>query len=258
MSQDTRDLLETVFKRVEFLEALDETPMAKRDLVDRLDVSRSTVNRGIWDLEQYGLVKYDDGGYRLTVCGRLLHDQYRRYEAGAEAVGASADLLELLPPSAPVDVSFLRHVDIYIAEDPAPHVPVTVLSKIIREATQLQGLSRSHAAPKTVDALRELVAGRGGAEIVFREAVYDHVDGAYDWIRDRVANGDLRAYLVDDLPYGLVIADQGDRTYGCLVVYDGNSSIAGVLVNDTEAAAEWATDVFASYRERAEPVADRD
>lgn len=64
----------------------------------------------------------------------------------------------------------------------------------------------------------------------------------------------MRADLVDDLPYELAIADH-DRTYSCLAVYDGNS-IAGVLVNDAGAAAEWTVDVFESYRAGAKTVAE--
>ena len=257
MNQGLHELLETVFKRAEFLEALDETPAAKRELVDRLDVSRSTVNRGIWDLEQSGLVGYEDGDYRLTVAGRILYERHRRYEASVDAVIGSVGLLELLPLSAPLGIEFLEDADVYVAADPAPSVPVMVLSRIISGSAGVRVLSRSHAAPKTMDALREAIDGRGAAEIVFRDGVYDHVEDAYNWFADRVTGGDVRAYRTDDLPYGRIVADHGEQTYGSLVVYDGNS-IAGVMVNDTDAAVEWATDVFERYRAAAEPVAKRE
>jgi predicted transcriptional regulator len=247
-------MMETVFKRVEFLEALARDPSAKRELVDRINVSRSTVNRGVQDLEQFGLVEYADGGYRLTVSGRLMYEQYTRYRDSAVSVAATADLLELLPKDAPISVDLLRDADVFVAEDPAPHVPVTVLSKIVRECDYLRGFSRSHAAPKTADALRDAIEGGAVAEIVFREDVYEHVREAYAWFGDRIVDGDLRPYLIDDVPYGLVIAEHADRVYSCLVVYDENSGIGGVLVNETQAAFNWATDTFESYRDRARIV----
>ncbi|NHN46441.1 hypothetical protein G9464_02340 [Halostella sp. JP-L12] len=250
--------METVFKRVKFLKALDGNPSNKRDLVDLVNVSRSTVNRAIWDLEQLGLIEYDDEGYRVTVSGRLLYEQYVRYRDGVVAVMAAADLLALLPGDGPISLDLVRDADIFVAEDPAPHVPVTILSNIIRESERLRGISRAHAAPKTADALHDAISGGATAEIVFREEVYDHVREAYDWLTELLDVGNLRPYLIDDVPYGLIIAEHVDRTYSCLVVYDENSGIGGVLVNEREAAVDWAMNVYDSYRQQAQPVPQLD
>lgn len=256
MSEGPRELMETVFKRIDFLDALNGNPSEKRALVDQLDVSRSTVNRGIWDLEQFGLVEYADNTYRLTVSGRLLHEQYTEYENNTRTVAAATDLLHYLPADAPLSMNFLRGADIFVSEDPVPHVPTTVLTEIIDQAHSLRGFSRTHAAPKTVDALKQLLDDNGLAEIVFREEVYDHVRSTYDWFSEEIAAGTLRPYLVDDLPYGLVIADQGNATYGCLVVYDEESGLAGVLVNGRDAAVTWVTNLFESYRDQARSVSE--
>lgn len=45
-----------------------------------------------------------------------------------------------------LDVAFLRNVAAYAGEDSALHVPVTVLSKRIREATRLCGLDAGSPA----------------------------------------------------------------------------------------------------------------
>lgn len=254
MSQGPRDVMETVFKRIEFLEALAKDPSEKRELVDRLDVSRSTVNRGLWDLEQYNLVEYDRDAYRLTITGRLFHEQYTQYEASAATVTAASDLLQYLPPDAPISMEFLRGADVFVSEDPVPHVPATVLAEIVEQAERLRAFSRAHASPKSVDALREVLQDGGVAEIVFREQVFEHVRSTYDWFADRIAAGDIRPYLIEDVPYGLILADQDEETYGCIVVYDEESSIAGILVNDTQAALEWATDLFRLYRDKAQAV----
>jgi predicted transcriptional regulator len=285
MDQGLRQLLEAVFKRIEFLGALAQ----KRELVDLLNVSRSTVNRAIQDLEAFGLVTYENAAYRLTVPGRLLHEQYAQYEASVRMIAAATDLLQLLPASAPISVDFLRGADVFVAEDPAPHVPASVLTDVIRDADRLRGISRTHAAPSVDDALQGVVAAGGTIEIVFREGVYEHVRSTYDWVADRVAAGDYRPYVIDDLPYGLAIADHADEhsspsshsttshentdehsspnshsttsretadeTYTCLIVYD-NTTIAGVLVNDTDAAVSWATDIFESYRRQADSAAE--
>jgi hypothetical protein len=89
---------------------------------------------------------------------------------------------------------------------------------------------------------------------VFREEVYEHVREAYDWFGDQVVDGALRPYLIDELPYGLVIAEYADQVYSCLVVYDETSGIGGVLVNETQVAYHWATETYESYRDQAQIV----
>ena len=268
------DLMEVVSKRADFVDALADRPAEKRDLVDRVGVSRSTVNRAIWDLEEAGLVEDADGEYRLTVSGRLLHEQYDRYEAEATAIAAANGLLQYLPQSTLINVDFLRGADVFTVADPAPHVPATVLTEVIGDAESVRGVSRSHAAPTVDEALRDVVARGGTIEVVFRDGVFDQIRSMYDWVTDRVASGDYRPHVVDDLPYGLVIAEQAakqpaasepssadtpaDRTVYCLVVHDERESLAGIIVNDTDVAVEWATDVFERYRSEAASVTARD
>ena len=268
------DLMAVVSKRVDFIDALADRPAEKRDLVDRVGVSRSTVNRAVLDLEEAGLVEDAGEEYRLTVGGRLLREQYDRYEAEATAIAAANGLLQYLPESAPLSVDFLCGANVFTVADPAPHVPATVLSEVIGDAESVRGVSRSHAAPTVDDALRDVVARGGTIEVVFRDGVFDQIRSMYDWVAGRVASGDYRPHVVDDLPYGLVIAEQAaeppaasepssadtpaDRTVCCLVVYDERESLAGVIVNDTAVAIEWATDVFERYRSEAASVTAHD
>ncbi|WP_135534925.1 helix-turn-helix transcriptional regulator [Halostella pelagica] len=256
MNEGLREMMETVFKRIEFLDALAENPSEKRELVSQLDVSRSTVNRGVQDLEQFGLVAYENSAYELTVCGRLLYEQYSRYEESAEAIVAADELLQHLPKETPISLDFIWDAEVFVAEEPAPAVPVSVLTEIIRDADRIRGLSQAHAAPKAEDALRMAIDGGATAEIVFCKAVYEHVQATYDWIADRIAAGDYQPYVTGDLPFGLIIADHDETTYCCVVVYTDQSSIAGLMVNDTRAAVTWASKLFESHRQQADPVVE--
>lgn len=252
MNQGPRELMHTVFKRAKFFESLIDDPAEKRDLVDRLDVSRSTVNRAIGELEHGGLVEYDDG-YRLTACGHLLFEQYSEYETNAAAVADANGLLRFLPPMAPISVDFLRDADIVTGEAPTPHRPASVLTDVISGADRIRGISRTHAAAKTDDVLYDVIMNGGTVEMVFREEVYEHVQSVYDWVPDHVASGAYRPYVTDDLPYGLAIADHGGDTTACLIVYN-DAAIAGVIVNETGPAVDWANDVFDAHRQNARRI----
>jgi len=257
METGHRKIVETVFKRAGFLDALAQAPADKRELVDTVDTSRSTVNRAVCELEQWGLVTYDSGAYRLTVCGRLLWEQYVQFERNTAAVSAASTLLRRLSTTAPLEPAFLRGAEVVTAEYPQSHLPVTALSEIIAEASHLRGIAKAHAAPKAVDALREAIETDADAELVICEDVYSQLRTVYDWLSDAIAEGTLRPYLVTELPYTLLTAVHDERKRSCLVVYD-EGLIEGILVNDTQAAFNWATDIFESYRQDADPVPELD
>jgi predicted transcriptional regulator len=251
MEQDCRDVLSTALKRIEFLAALSEQPAEKRKLVDRLDVSRSTVNRGLWDLEQLGLVRYDTDRYDLTAGGRILYDQYQELAESAVAVLDADGLLSALPPTAPIDVDFLRDAEVVTATGSSPSFPILRVADIVRDADALKVVIRTHTSPQVAEAVREAVRETDGpAEFLLPRDQYEHVRAAYPWVGELVATGRLDVSLIERPPYSLVVAerDSGDRA--CLVVYE-DERIEGVIANDDPTAVEWASETHAAFRERA-------
>ena len=75
------DTIEVLLRRSAVVERLSVQPTAKGDLVDGLDVSRSTVDRAVRETESTGLVECSDNGVSLTLCGRLLLDEFERFNA---------------------------------------------------------------------------------------------------------------------------------------------------------------------------------
>ncbi|MFC6724553.1 hypothetical protein ACFQE1_09235 [Halobium palmae] len=55
------------------------------------------------------------------------------------------------------------------------------------------------------------------------------------------------------LPYALWLMETADSAYAGITAYDG-TGVAGVLVNDSDAAVDWAEDLYRRYRRTARPV----
>lgn len=153
-----------VQRRVDVLGAFGTDPLAKGDLVGRLDASRSTIDRALAELREAGLVAAADGGYRRTPTGRLALAEPERLRRGVGGVVEASDLLGGLADDAELDTELLA-----------------------------------------------------GARVV--EATTGTPEGP------RV---------------GVVVYDDAD--------------VAGCVLNDTDAAVEWARERFESVRERARPV----
>lgn len=102
-----REAIETLGKRAEFLELLDGEPLHKRDMVERLDHSRSTVDRAISDLTDAGLVERVTQGFVTTQSGRLAVARYRSFLSEMDAILSSSAVLEPLPPATDLPASLL-------------------------------------------------------------------------------------------------------------------------------------------------------
>ena len=69
VATDPSDVLSTLIQRESVLYAVDVAGCEKRDIVDAVPPSRSTVDRSIRELEAAGLVTRAPEGYRRTLLG---------------------------------------------------------------------------------------------------------------------------------------------------------------------------------------------
>lgn len=247
------EFVDCLTKRIDFLECLEDAPKDKRTLVDELEYSRSTVNRAIWELEDLALVTYRDGQYHLTVSGQLLLTESRRYDDRIRSIVVAQDLLNTLPPGCDCDASIVQGADCIVAPDGAPHLPGKRVAELVKEADYCRALSRAHSYAKAADVIHDQIVNEGmEAEVVVQEEVLAHLDDrAQTWIE----MGRCEIFAIDSVPFGLFILSGSRGTTGCLLVYTSANDLRGALINESEAAIEWAEDTFETHKQRATAVA---
>lgn len=249
------ELVSLLARRVAVLEAVLETPRTRPELVEALDISRSTVDRAVRELEGMDLVERQGSTYRASVVGRLAHEEYAELRAELLALEEVAPLLAVLPPDAPLSIDVLHGADVVVAREPAPHVPGSRLPEFIRGAEHLRNLSMAYTNPETSEALADVLAEGGTAEVVIEADLYQYLaeDAAVDTDRLLGADG-VTVGVVEALPFGMIVADRPSGREVCLAVYDSDRTLEGILVNDTEAALAWADRVWERYSTAAEAV----
>lgn len=257
-SASDSSLLAVLQKRSDVLALLVDSPRTKPNLVGELDVSRSTVDRAVRELDERGLVKRTDGGFAATLTGRLAHDAYREFHDQMRVLSDTGDLLRLLDADAELDLCVLTGAEVVEAEQPAPYKPVSRLEEHIERATDVRALARAIVSRRLADALHEGVTERGATfECVYTESVAEFLrTDRWDERHEMVATGNYRMYETSDLPFGLVLLEEPDRTVVCLNVYDDTNDLRGVVVNDAPEAVSWARSLFESYRDDAVDVTD--
>jgi predicted transcriptional regulator len=246
------EALAVVSRRHAVLEAVGPDGECKRDLVELLDVSRSTVDRAVRELEGMGLVERGEEGYRRTLAGRLALAEYERFASRVSGVLDGRPLLAELSPDDPFETAVLDGAEIVRPEPHSPNRPVTRLSELVRSARRVRAFAPA-VFPQQVAAYRDGIVDRGmEADVILTEDVVKRLVTTYqEELSAALDAGGLSLRVADgSLPYSLAIvetdADAGsdaDSTVG-LLVYAADGSVSGFVGNDRPPAVEWAEAEF--------------
>ena len=249
------DLFETLHRRGRFLTLLVEDARTKRDLVDAVDVSRSTVDRAVRDLEATGLVERTGDGYAATVAGRVLAADRDRYRRTVDGVADARSLLALLPRDADVPGAMIRDATAVHATAPTPAAPLEELQARIAGSDRYRAVAAIDPGTGFAELYEEQVLGADlDLEFVFTDelAAYarEHRGGLWRALHEHGVD----VYAIADVPHGLGIVENGDDASAVLPVYDAQMQLAGIVFNDAPAAVDWARDAYGAIRERAQSV----
>lgn len=250
---DGERLREVLARRHRLLARLADSRADKPTLVGDLPVARSTVDRGIRDLEEVGCVERVDGEFRASAAGRAALDAFGRYANAAAGVAEATCLLTHLPSDASLPPRVLADADVRTADDHAPEQVVAPIARAARTADRVRATAPVLYS-RYLDALVTIVeSGVEFEAVVARPVVETARDLDPDKV-DRLARSDhYDSYTTEaDLPYAIMLTESADGTTVALVVYDGGAP-RGVLVNDTDPAIEWANEHYRAVRAEAEP-----
>ncbi|SFR66721.1 helix-turn-helix transcriptional regulator [Halogeometricum limi] len=242
---------DVVARRVDVVEKLTAGPRRSADLVGSLGLSRSTVYNALHELESHQLVRSIDGGYELTLAGRLLYDEHRRHRQAVEDIYVPRKLLAHLPVDTDITLGVLEGAETVFAERYAPIRPVAVVERIVREATALKGLGPV-VLPDYVDLFYEqFVNDELEAELIFEVPSWEYLVADYpEAITNALDSGNLTVWVTPEtLPMGLLLVEEPHALVG-IVVYDDDGNPRGILTTETERAYEWGHQMWKQFRPR--------
>lgn len=256
MSSGGDDLLTTLHRRADVLGLLVEGSLEKGEITEALDVSRSTVDRALRELETYNCITREDGGFVATAVGRVLLETYENHAAHVDGVGRATDVLGDLPSSAPVSPDLMADAKVFRPDPPTPHTAYRELEDIITQARRFYGLSVADTHFRFASLLRrQTVEESVPMEIVATSDMREHLLREFpEEFREAMTDGELDLYERPDLPFGLLIGDRDDGSRVAVVVYGPRSNLSGVILNDTPEALTWARLLYRRYRRGATPV----
>lgn len=247
-----RSLLES---RSDVLRLLLDGPTTKAELSDQLEVSRSTIDRAIRDLESVECLTRADGGFVASTTGRLALTEYDRYCERTQTLRDSHAFLSALPDDAPITLDILHDATITIPTSHAPEEALQPSIELLREATTIRG-----TAPVVLsfypDLFEECVREDDlTVELILADDVLATLPNMMsDRVGPFVRHENVTLYRAGEpLPYALWVMDTPDGRVAGITAYDAGG-VAGLLVNDSPRAVEWVDAQYEQCRKHAKAV----
>jgi predicted transcriptional regulator len=248
-SSDNSAGIGVVAKRAEILECLRNGMTDKREMEGNLDVSRSTINRALAELQEERVIETRNCDYELTIFGELSFREYSRFSDVYDVLIEAKELLDHLPKDAEISTELLRDADVQLAEQPAPDVPLKTLQDHIRRANQVDILTPI-LVQRLVDLLeRRMAEHQLNVTLVCSTDLLSYLSEEYpDWIETMLENCGI--WKTERTPeYGLYLIDETEL---CLCIYDENGKLQGTISNTTQSAVDWAIELIEDSRHRGE------
>ncbi|WP_416838790.1 helix-turn-helix transcriptional regulator [Haloferax sp. DFSO52] len=252
MRGTAKEVTRTLNRRALILQSLLDDPKTKRELVDEVGISRSTIDRGVRELENLGLIEYETGNYRLTQVGQFLGRSFLEFYDVVDVTTRVAPFLAWMDPEwFDVDLCSLRDARIFIADADNSFGPWDSHAESVRSTRSYRGLLPSVGRePMEIkyqsilenDAEHEVIVGPDVAALLYSEPLVDVFD-------EMLATGRVTVSVYpESIPYYLGIFDDD-------VVQVGSCDHFGLpyalLESTNPDVVEWAERKISSYKDNA-------
>ncbi|WP_225741344.1 helix-turn-helix transcriptional regulator [Halorussus halophilus] len=249
---DTSYLLEVV-RHGPVLEALLGEPLDRREIEDRLGVSRATSHRLTRWLDDHELVEKRESRLHLTGKGQTLAESVLRFEQTVATADRLAPLLDLIcDDHQDLVVEPFADATVTVASPDDPYRPIRRFRSLVEESETFRGFNTTHVVPLTMGEFFEALFESTETEVIYRPAVVETLFESFpERARTAVERGQFRVRTREALPYCLVLFDDCVGIGG----YDETTGAMEVFV-DTDAAyaREWAERTYETYRAHSDPL----
>lgn len=252
-NEESQALRETLGRRERVLDTLASDPSDQRDLRDALEVSRSTAYKALRELEDAGLVRHDDDGrYRLTQFGSLVHRRHSAYVERMNRLAAARVVVEALPDDLLMPLAFVERGHLVVATPYAPEQPLERMRAITARSHDYRVLSPI-AVPRFLPTIHERVErGDLTTEILVQSDAVEYLR-EYDRLDEALAADGFDLYRTEGpVEVGVLVCT--DLETAALFAYGPQGGAVGMLLSDAPEAYRWADRTYRRYRREASRV----
>jgi len=241
-------------RRWPVLDALRAGPLDRRDLQERVGVSRPTIHRQLRALGDAGLVAKRNGTFALTPVGELAAAEFSRTFEVMDTVSTLSQVVPWLPV-AEFDFEFdrLRHAEVTLPRFNDPFAPTRRMLQAIHGAAHVRLVTYTFL-PEGDPAARRCFVEEGQFfegvldSTLVRSLLEDPASTAH--LRELLTRGARIRVAPEPVPIILTIADE-QVIVGAV---DDGGSPRGLIVTDDEVIRAWAEETVDDYLAAAEQL----
>ena len=251
------DLIQILFKRKAVVDCLHEGITGKREMVQSLDISRPTVDRSIRDLEEQGVIERRDGGYKFTLYGLFVVNKFRNILSTYETFIKVRPLLLSLPSETDLTMNVLEQAEVTVPDEYAPLEPLRYCEEEISDASEIKVILPT-LLPRQLEFFAEQAeTATLEIDLIVREEAVEVLLTSYAEYLDALLNTDGRGRVwstPSPTEYGVLLIDAAEVH---IIGYSKEGGITAVITNDSNAAVEWAENLFVQCRQESHEVSFR-
>lgn len=250
---DVDGLLHLLNKRRTILENILDGNSGKRELEDKLDISRPTIDRAFRNLEKYGVISSVGTEYKMTMFGKLIYEQFLNSYNIIEILSESQSVLEQLPCNFELPVDVLTDGSIHLSNPKVPDEPFLEAQELLQDSGSFVAMLPVVNTECFRTVFDSVIENGNSGELIVPDEVMEILFTNY---RDKVETLLSTEHCslmstIESTPLGIIVFNDNIAWVG---IYAKNGALLGGIVNDTYGAVEWAKTQFKLYRDRSNPV----
>ncbi|OAQ54763.1 hypothetical protein HTG_04145 [Natrinema mahii] len=243
--------------RLRILDRLSESPRTATELVDILDVHRTTLQRNLELLHEKQCIRSNptEDIYRIAPPGELFLEALQRAMAAAQTAGQLGTFLSQFPAEAPADAACLSECCITAVTPHNPYAPQERLQRLLTASESVQ-LFSPHLSPKHLQIVADQITDSTSFELIFPKAVLNHFATTRSALTEAViTNGTV--HEIDEAGSPSVGVGTLDET-AVSVVFDDNQHVHAILeaTSDQAAVDEWVRSRYRQCRRTATVIGE--
>jgi len=242
--------------RLEILRQLQAGSATKYELRERLDCSRTTVDRNLQCLAEDGWITGSRSEYSITVTGEFVLEAATEYLETVEVASTLQPILQWIPRAElDIDIRKLADATVTLPTEDKPLAPVDQHARGVRSASDVRMVLPIYS-PQPILAFYESGSLEElSLEIIGPRSVAEGIT-TDDSIRQEVAEmraaGSLELQVTESpVPYYLGIVDETVQ-----IGVDDDGAPMGLLEADSDGVLAWAEDRFERFKASATPLED--
>jgi predicted transcriptional regulator len=253
ISDRNTQFIDVVEHRIDFLENLKAEPAEKRALAAETEYSRSTIDRGLRDLESLELVNYCDGRYETNLCGVIAVTEYRKFAERMATIRRLQPFLKWIQPEAfDLEIEWLTEADLYTPQPGDPYAMINQHVARLKEMETVQALLPYTGQHATEAAYKNITEQGSEADMIVNSYIAEmfQTDPRYAEFIEELAEIDrFRIFEYDGMfPYAVSVFNH--ETVQIMV--DEDEEPRAMIETDHEDVRAWAEQRIERYKAQAD------